>query len=146
MTGIPVREIVEVLGGEVLSGVDQLDELVESFMIGAMGVDSALRLFQTQSNKAVIAGGDRSDIQLVAMETPTKALILTGNLRPVPIVLNRAADRKVPVILVKQDTMTTVNTIEKVVGRIRLSHPKQLSRLEELARHDIRLDDLLQAL
>ncbi|MBI2865472.1 MAG: phosphotransacetylase family protein [Chloroflexi bacterium] len=146
LTGISVSELVRMLDGEVLCCTEQLEELVETFMIGAMGVDSALRLFHGQPRKAVIVGGDRSDIQLVALETPTKALILTGNLQPVPIVLNRAADKGVPVILVKEDTMTTVNTIDEIMGRIRLGHPKQLARLEELVRQYVRVDDLLQAL
>ncbi|MDO8670881.1 MAG: phosphotransacetylase family protein [Dehalococcoidia bacterium] len=146
LMGVAAGELAEMLDGEVLCCADHLDEMVETFMIGAMGVDSALRLFHGQPRKAVIVGGDRSDIQLVALETPTRALILTGNLRPVPMVLNRAAEKGVPVILVKEDTVTTAKAINEVMGRIRLGHPKQLVRLEELVKQDVSVDELLQAI
>jgi len=59
-------------------------------MVGAMNVDSALAHFRRQPNKAVITGGDRPDIQLAALETSTRCLILTGNLPPNPLIIGRA--------------------------------------------------------
>ena len=55
--------------------------------------------FRRKPNKAVITGGDRADIQLAALETSTRCLILTGNLYPSPAVLNRAEELCVPVLL-----------------------------------------------
>ena len=88
------------------------EELMENFVIGAMTVESALRYFRQTPRKCVITGGDRGDIQLAALETPTKCLVLTGDLRPSEVVLNRARELSVPVLLVKQDTLSTVATIE----------------------------------
>ena len=74
----------------------------------------------------MITGGDRPDIQLAALETSTKCLILTGNLHPSPIILNRAEELGVPMILVGQDTMTAMQTIEKFFGRSRFHQIKKL--------------------
>ena len=49
-------------------------------MLGAMGAELALKFFRTKPDKIVITGGDRADIQLAALETDTKCLVLTGNL------------------------------------------------------------------
>ena len=60
--------------------------------VGAMTADAALSRFRRSSNKAVITGGDRTDIQLAALETSTTCLILTGNLRPSPLVIKQAEE------------------------------------------------------
>jgi len=80
----------------------------------------------------VITGGDRPDIQLAALETSTKCLILTGNLRPSPIILGRAEEVGVPMILVKQDTLTTVEIIEQFFGKTRFHQEKKIRRFEKM--------------
>jgi BioD-like phosphotransacetylase family protein len=131
LRSVRVADLAEALNGEVLCGQDGLDEMVETFMLGAMGSAAALRHFQRKGNKAVITGGDRGDIQLAALETSTRCLILTGNLRPNVRVLGKAADEGVPVILVKEDTLTTTERVDAALGHVRLSSPKQVARLRE---------------
>lgn len=114
-----VAEYYEVLGGEILTGEDQMDHLVEDVIIGAMTLDSALGYLRRSPNKAIITGGDRSDLALAALETSTSALILTGGLYPNVKVIARAAEKKVPVILVHYDTYTTIEKIDKVSRHIR---------------------------
>jgi BioD-like phosphotransacetylase family protein len=131
LRSITVAELAEVLNGEVLCGHEGLDEMVETFMLGAMGGAAALRYFQRKANKAVITGGDRGDIHLAALETSTRCLILTGNLRPSVRVLGKASELGVPIILVKEDTLTTTERVEAAIGHVRLSSPKQVARLRE---------------
>jgi BioD-like phosphotransacetylase family protein len=132
LQSITVGELATLLSGEILCGWDSMDELVEHLMVGAMGVESALTLFRRKPNKAVITGGDRSDIQLAALETSTKCLILTGDLRPSPIIQSRAEEVGVPMVLVRQDTLTAVEAIEQCFGRTRFSQPQKVERFDEL--------------
>ncbi len=132
LLSISVRELAQVLGGDVLCCNEHVDELVENLMVGAMSVDSALSYFRRKPNKAVITGGDRPDIQLAALETSTKALILTGNLHPSPIILGRAEEVGVPILLVRKDTLTTVEIIEHFFGRTRFHQPKKIQRFQRL--------------
>jgi BioD-like phosphotransacetylase family protein len=132
LLSISIGDLVEFLNGKVLCGADQMDELVEHLMVGAMSVDSALTYFRRKPNKAVITGGDRPDIQLAALETSTKCLILTGNLRPSPIILGRAEEMGVPMILVRQDTLTAVEIIERFFGKTRFHLEKKIQRFEEM--------------
>lgn len=131
LRSITVAELCEALNGEVLCGQEGLDEMVETFIVGAMSGAAALRHFQRKANKAVITGGDRGDIHLAALETSTRCLILTGNLRPNVRVLGKAAEQGIPVILVKEDTLTTTERVEAAIGHVRLSSPKQVARLRE---------------
>ena len=58
------------------------DRLVLNFLIGTMQVENFLTFFKRQKDVAVLCGGDRADLQLVALEGGCAALILTGNLYP----------------------------------------------------------------
>lgn len=135
-SSVTVGELVEALGGEIICRPDLANELVENVMIGAMSVDSALSFFRRKLNKAVITGGDRPDIQLAALETSTKCLILTGNVRPNPLIVARAEDAGVAIILVKHDTMATVQVSESTFSRTRFHQEKKIARFERmLAEH-----------
>lgn len=132
LAAVTVREIVEHLNAQILSGEDKLDELVENFTVGAMHPEHALRYFHKIANKAVITGGDRADIQLAALETPTKCLILTGNLRPDSLVLSKAIDLGIPMLLVPYDTFTTVELIEEITKKIPFHGERKIGRVKEL--------------
>lgn len=132
LQSVSVRELAQILAGEILCAHEAADELVEHLMIGAMSVNSALAYFRSKPNKAVITGGDRPDIQLAALETSTRCLILTGNLYPSSVILARATEVNVPVILVKYDTFTTVQIIEQFFGRTRFHQQKKVQRFVEL--------------
>ncbi len=129
---VSVAELAEALQGEVICRPDLTNELVENLMIGAMSVDSALAYFRRKLNKAVITGGDRPDIQLAALETSTKCLILTGNLHPNPLIINRAEEAGVAIMLVKHDTMTAVQLAEQALGRARFHQEKKIQRFESM--------------
>jgi len=146
LLSISVNELTEALNGEILCCPEHGDELVEYLMVGAMSVDSALTYFRRKPNKAVITGGDRPDIQLAALETSTKCLILTGNLRPSPIILGRAEEVGVPMILVKQDTLTAVEIIERYFGKTRFHQEKKVQRFQEMLEDRFDFDALYQAL
>lgn len=132
LCAVSVNELVEHLGAEILCCPDHGEDLVETMMVGAMSVDSALAYFRRHANKAVITGGDRVDIQLAALETATTCLILTGNLRPNPLIVARAEEQCVPVLLVTSDTMTTVRRAEGLFGRARFRQRSKIERFEML--------------
>ena len=73
LDSITVRQLNEILGGKILCSEEGLDDFVESFSIGAMDVDSALKYFRRTPNKAVITGAHRSDIQLQPLRHPQNA-------------------------------------------------------------------------
>ena len=104
-----------------------VNALVELLTVGAMTVEAALSRFRQQTNKAVITGGDRTDIQLAALETSTTCLILTGNLQPSPLIVKQAEEFGVAILLVPTNTM---ETIEKIEG-IRQNTPGPASKLKQ---------------
>jgi len=132
LSSVSVRELVEGLEGESLCCQNAVDELVEHLMVGAMSAESALTHFRREPNKAVITGGDRPDIQIAALETSTRCLILTGNLRPSPLIIGLAEERGVPIILTRHDTLQAIDIIEKFFGKNRFHQQKKVDHFEKL--------------
>jgi len=132
LQSVSVGELVEALDGEVLCCEEECNELVEYITVGAMTIEAALYYFRRRANKAVITGGDRPEIQLAALETPTKCLILTGNIYPSPIILSRAEELGVPIILVRHDTFTAAQLIDQVFGRSRFCQERKINLFGKL--------------
>ncbi|MBM3700352.1 MAG: phosphotransacetylase family protein [Actinobacteria bacterium] len=143
LSSISIKDMSKYLDGEVLCAEEHIDELVESFMVGAMGHEMALRFFRSKSEKVVITGGDRADIQLAALETNTKCLVLTGNFQPSTIVISRAEELGVPMILVSYDTLTTVGKLNEILGRSNLHELKKLDKILQITRDNIDIDKII---
>jgi BioD-like phosphotransacetylase family protein len=146
LAALIVQEIVDVLDAEVLTKKARLDSLVENLTIGAMTPDEATRHFRRQTRQAVITGGDRVDIQLVALETSTACLILTGHLMPNALVIKQAEEFGIPILMVKRNTLETVEAIERVFGKTRLGQPAKLRKFQGLMDEHVDFARLSQAL
>lgn len=132
LSSISVQELVEQLHGEVVCCEQETDNLVEYLMVGAMTAVSAITYFRQWPNKAVITGGDRHDVQLAALETSTRCLILTGNHPPSQQVIDRAREVRVPIIVVEPDTLTTVRVVEHAFGRTYVRQPRKTSHFSTI--------------
>jgi BioD-like phosphotransacetylase family protein len=85
-------------------------------------------------------------IQLAALETSTCCLILTGNIRPNPLILGRAEEVGVPIILTRHDTMAAVETIETFFGKTRFHQEKKVESFEKLLSEHMDMEALYAAL
>lgn len=146
LSALSVTELIHQLDAEVLTEDVPTDRLADTFTVGAMNSQAALSRFRRQQNKAVITGGDRTDIQLAALETSTVVLILTGNLQPSPLILNQAESLGVPVLLVETNTMETVETIERAYGKTRLGQREKLVTFTDLVREQVDLGPIFEVL
>ena len=146
LRSVSVGELRHRLKAHVLCRPDRLDLMVESLKIGAMNVNSAIKYFSEGRNMAVVTGGDRSDIQIAALDSYTQCLILTGSMAPSQIVLNRAEEMEVPVLSVDLDTLTTVEIIEHALGQVRLQEPLKVEYIYQIMAEHFDIDRLLARL
>jgi len=126
LLGVSVGELVKILEGEFLTFPENNDEIVENILVGAMALDSGISYFNRKQNKAVVIRGERADMQLAALETSTKCLILTNNLKPLPPVISQAEEKRVPIIIVKQDTSAATAGIEEALTKASFRSPRKL--------------------
>lgn len=146
LKAVSVRELARRLDAKVLCCHDHLDWLVESLSIGAMNVNSALGFFRQRENMAVITGGDRTELQMAALETSTHCLILTGRIPPQPLILNRAEDLQVPVLSVDSDTLTTVEIVDRSFGTVPIHEPIKVERVRESMQRHFDIERLISKL
>jgi BioD-like phosphotransacetylase family protein len=143
LSAVSVAEVVQELGGTYICGERYAERLVETYMIGAMSPEHALRYFQLTPNKVVIVGGDRAEIILTALDTPTVAVVLTGNFVPSAAVLERAEERGVPLISVESDTVTAADDLRRLFGRLRVKERAKIDLIAELIESSVDLDRLV---
>jgi uncharacterized protein len=146
LRSVSVEELVGQLGAEVLCRKDRLDLMVEKLVIGAMNVNSALKYFRQGHNMAVVTGGDRTDLQLAALETSTQCLILTGHIPPSKTILARAEEMEIPILSVDLDTLTTVEIIDHAFGQVRLHEPIKVECMIQMTEEYIDCDRLVASL
>ena len=127
-----VGELATYIHGEIQHGAEKSAELVENVMLGALCVDPGPDYFGRKVNKAAIIRSDRPDMQLAALESSTRCLVLTGNTSPKPVVLQRAEVKDVPIILAKDETTDVVAAIEDALGKIKFNQANKLPRLAEI--------------
>ncbi|MGD9608117.1 MAG: phosphotransacetylase family protein [Desulfovibrionaceae bacterium] len=131
MFGIRASDLAHGLGGRMISMAARSDRLVLNFLIGTMQVENFMTFFKRQKDVAVLCGGDRADLQLVALEGGCAALILTGNLYPNDMILAKAEDKGIPVIVVRDDTFSVAKNMERMLAREKL---RDNSRIEHGAK------------
>ena len=144
LSAVTVGEIRERLGAEMLTAADGgAERLVNSILVGAMNQEHALRYFQRVKDKAVVTGGDRSDIILAALETPTAVVVLTGHLQPAASVVGRAEELGVPLLLTGHDTMAAANEIHELFGHARVREKGRLDLMVKLIEKHMDVDAIV---
>jgi len=146
LSSVSVGELRDILDGKIICREDKQDALVEKISIGAMNVESAMKYFEKNENKAVITGGDRLDIQLAAIETSTRCLVLTGDMYPNDIIIHRASERGVSIIMVKTDTLSTIERFESSISKLRIRTHKKIDRAAQLVNNAVDFDTIYNSL
>jgi BioD-like phosphotransacetylase family protein len=141
-----IGDLARCVQGKVLNASEQSAELIESIMIGAMTVDSGPIYFNRKANKAVLVRSNRPDMQLAALETATRCLVLCGDTPPIPAVLYGAEVKHVPVILIEADVASTMDTIEAALASNRFRQEKKMPRLTELLGQQLDMPALYKGL
>ena len=141
---ITVGELADCIQGKILNNAEKATDLVESLMLGAMIVDSGPGYFGRKNNKAAVIRGDRPDMQMAALETSTRCLVLSGSTAaPIYSVTQKAESRGIPIIQSENDTSAIVTSIEDALGSSRLNQTKKLSKLAELIQPNVNLQAVL---
>lgn len=139
---ISLRKACELVAGEVICCKDKLDELATNYVIGAMDLELAINYFRRINNKILITGGDRSDLQIAAMETSTKGIILTGGRYPNSVVLGKAEEKGIPIIIVNLDTYSTIEKLDKAVITLDFEDKKKINRYLALFTENVDINRL----
>lgn len=120
------QEVVNAIDGEVLGGHSGLNKILNSFVIGAMTPDAALRYIEKGSLMIV---GDRKAIQQLALNHES-AVLITGGFKAEEDLVKLADEKALPLMATTYDTFTVASLINRVISN-------QLIKKEILLTEDI---------
>ncbi len=130
LLGITVAELSQALDGRLLFGNGNKNAIIENIMLGAMTQGSGKDYFERKVNKAVIIRADRPDMQLAALQTSVRCLVLAGtSTQPSPTVLLAAQEKRVPIITTGKKVPQIIAEIEKALEKVSFAHPEKLQKL-----------------
>jgi BioD-like phosphotransacetylase family protein len=139
LLAVTVGDIAAHLGGKFVLGAEKSADLIDYFLVGGNIWDWGVHYFSIRENAAAVIRGDRPDMQMAALATPIKALVLTAGQPPVPIqyVRYEAEQEGVPLIVVPHDTHRASALLETIQDRAHFDHPGKMARMRELADHAV---------
>ena len=143
LLSLTVNEIAEILGAEFYSGQEYGDTLVENFMVGGFGMDPGQYVFNTKYKKAVIVRGDRPDVQMSALETPMSCFIMTNAIEPIEYVKYESEEEKVPILIVQENTLDTMNAVDKLTNYAQFNHPEKLEEAKTLIIENLKVEEIV---
>lgn len=137
-----VGDIMRALKGEMVTGMDKMDLLIDAFIVGSMAPENALKWFRQSKDKAVITSGDRTDICLAALETDTNLLILTGGVGPDIGTLSRARELSVPIMMTALDTYATSQIVDDLIGTVTVENKEKIAAVERIVGDALHVEHL----
>jgi BioD-like phosphotransacetylase family protein len=150
----PTLELIhEELKSEALNSSKQFTNLVDAVVIGAMGVQNAVKHFNCGT--LLIVPGDREDILLAAATalsseqctTPCLAgIILTDDIRPSGAVAKILRDAPFPVLLAKRDSYTVASTVHDLTVKTRATDTNKITVIRDMIAKHVDLKRILSRL
>ncbi|MBP1714684.1 MAG: hypothetical protein H6Q42_2887, partial [Deltaproteobacteria bacterium] len=132
LSAFTVADLTEWVGGEILCGAEGANQLIVSFTIGSKILEGPLSLFKQVYNKIVLVrlGGEDAEKNSVG------GILLTGGKAPSEIILRKASEQSIPLILVPTDTFQTMERLEKARPALGVRDDYKVRRLLSLIDQD----------
>jgi BioD-like phosphotransacetylase family protein len=146
LLSLSIAELAELVAGKIVNEAGKSSELVENYMLGALGVDSGLDYFGRKIDKAVVVKGERPDMQLAALQTSTRCLVISGDGEPIYEVLKSAEDKGIPIIVTGENTVSVIDSIERALGMTKFNQSEKLTRLAEVVKQQFDFKALYKGL
>jgi len=132
LSSLTVKDIVDLIQGEVLTGESRLKNLVESTSISSTHLKGSLYLFRQIYNKIILLGLEAEDLNSPLLSPKVTGIILTGGRRPAPVIVNTCGDVGVPLVISPFDTFVTMEKIQKQQVHIKENDVYKLKRFIQL--------------
>ncbi|MBN1101867.1 MAG: phosphotransacetylase family protein [Deltaproteobacteria bacterium] len=142
-----LREIGEVLKAQILCREGSLEQPIASITVGSADLSGGLLIFKRAYNKIVFLapgppGGENGALQ----GRPVAGILLTAGRQPAPQLLQAAAQARIPLLLVQDDTFAALERLEQSPSILSFRDEVKVRRFTELMERDRALDRLLERL
>ncbi|ERR1700722_11145099 len=144
-----VAAIQEELKARSLNRSDQLNNMVASVVIGAMGAQNAVSRFKRGA--LVITPGDREDIVLAAVAAHEQGrqlagMVLTDKIKPDNGVLRVIEKAAFPVLLAEEDSYEVASQVHNLSVKTHAADTEKISVIRDLIATHVDVNKILRAL
>ena len=152
MLSSPTLDLIrEELRAEPLNKAENVHNLVEDVVVGAMGVHNTMGFFKP--GVLIITPGDREDIILAAATTQVgkgkdalAGIVLTGDMKPNPNVLRVIADMPFPVLMAAESSYQVASKVHDLIVKTRPSDFEKIALIRDLIAEYVDVKKILNAL
>jgi BioD-like phosphotransacetylase family protein len=152
MLSSPTLDLIrEELRAEPLNRAENIHNLVEDVVVGAMGVHNTMSFFKP--GVLIITPGDREDIILAAATTQLgkgkdalAGIVLTGDMKPNPNVLRVIADMPFPVLMASESSYQVASKVHDLIVKTRASDFEKIALIRDLIAEYVDVKKILNAL
>jgi BioD-like phosphotransacetylase family protein len=152
-----LTQICETISGEFLHATGDLRQRVQHIVIGAMSSSNVIE--ELRPGTLIITPGEREDIILAALSSHPEegepaavrkslvaGIVLSGNQRPHPSVLNLIRNSSVPVITSPLDSFTIASNIHSMTVKTLPGDVEKIGKIQTLIENYVQVDRLLEKL
>lgn len=148
-----IEQILEETDYQLLSGKENLNNLVKKIIVGAMQPHNALNYFV--DGALLITPGDREDMILASLgcyfgksvrEIRISGIVLTGNIVPHRRIMDLIKQNKIPVLLAKPDTYSVASCMHELMVKIRPQDKEKIEAVEKMIKENVDTDKIVERL
>jgi BioD-like phosphotransacetylase family protein len=147
----PTMDLIrEELKAKFLNPGANIQNMVDSAMVGAMGVQNAIAHFK--QGVLVITPGDRVDILMTAASSaadPAQQLagvVLTGEFNPEPAVSRIIEKLPFPVLLAADDSYEVASAVHNLIVKTRAADTEKISVIRDIIATHVDVNKILKAI
>lgn len=152
MLSSPTLDLIrEELHAEPLNKAENVHNLVEDVVVGAMGVHNTMGFFKP--GVLIITPGDREDIILAAATTQLgkgkdglAGIVLTGDMKPNANVLRVIEDMPFPVLMATESSYQVASKVHDLIVKTRPSDFEKIALIRDLIAEYVDVKKILNAL
>jgi BioD-like phosphotransacetylase family protein len=149
LSNATVASIQEELEADLLNAGAQIHNLVSDVVVGAMGVNNAMRFFKR--GVLLITPGDREDIILAAGANaegspPLSGIVLTGHLRPSENVMKVIRSMPFPVLLAAEDSYQVASKVHDLTVKTQPTDTEKIAIIRDLITKHVDVNAILQSI
>lgn len=146
-----IEQLMEDMGGELISGHRGVRNTVSKLVIGAMPPHVALNYFT--KDVLLITPGTREDLILTAMSSCVagvgksncvSGIVLTGGTPPHPNIMELIKRTLIPVVMVDDDTFSIASKLDKLIVKIRPGDYDKIRATEDMVEEYVDIDRIME--
>ncbi|MBW2307505.1 MAG: AAA family ATPase [Deltaproteobacteria bacterium] len=140
LSAMMVQNVVEILGGQTITGAHRMENLVDRFALGSPLLDGPLAIFKRVYNKVILLGSGENE----PPASRVSGIVLTGGRLCADAVLQVGTELEIPLLTLPMDTFAVIEKLEQASVRLTDRDEFRALRFKDWLEKSVGIDRLIQ--